>query len=402
MFNSYHYGIAALLGSGGQAITAIYFVGSALRARRYLSGSDDSERSTRGSVARSNRAAMRRLMRRVLASGCLMLVNTFIYAVAVNLIVHPVGFTALMAFVSPLYMANSLLQLASFVPPAGAPPGPVEEARLALKRAARSVVDSFNGRRKTFTSVSPEPGTPASNRNGGRVPSSKIVFVRSSVRRSLSTKKKPTPGTIWFIALEKSLEERRVLSSGVFLSSSRFRSASSQRPSPRSWNANHSDEASEHTPPNATGCQKGNTQDELAPCDRLGLSFSMLEAFSTHYGITPEMTTTDACDQYIKPYTLQRKCCYVDLLAEEDPNRPDGWVGKTTHFVSHWWVEIHSASIEQRIDPNSTAIEQVGLFLLDPPRDAASAFCAVKSCWTASRFLFHGCVHHQPAHVSTK
>ena len=74
--------IAALLGSGGQAITAIYFVGSALRARRYLSGSGDSEGGTSGSVA--NRAAMQRLMGRVLTSGCLMLVITIAYAVGMN------------------------------------------------------------------------------------------------------------------------------------------------------------------------------------------------------------------------------------------------------------------------------------------------------------------------------
>ena len=45
----------------------------------------------------------------------------------------------------PMIMANSILQLASFAPPAGAPPGPIEEARLALKRAARSAVRYCDG-----------------------------------------------------------------------------------------------------------------------------------------------------------------------------------------------------------------------------------------------------------------
>ena len=62
----------------------------------------------------------------------------------------------------------------------------------------------------------------------------------------------------------------------------------------------------------------------------------MLEAFVAHFRITPDMTTTDVCYRFIKPYTFQRKCCYLDLLAE-DPDLPGGWVGKTTHFASHWW-----------------------------------------------------------------
>ena len=140
MLNSEEYGIATLFGSGGQAITAIYFVGSALRARRYLSGS-----GTSGSVA--NKAAMQRLMGRVLTSGCLMLIMTIVYGGGLAVIFHPVGFKAVFMIISPISIANSLLQLASFAPPAGAPPGPVEEARLVVKRAVRSVVSKFKGGR---------------------------------------------------------------------------------------------------------------------------------------------------------------------------------------------------------------------------------------------------------------
>ena len=343
-FNAEEYGIAALLGSGGQAITAIYFVGSALRARRYLSSSGDSESGTSGSMA--NRAAMQRLMRRVLTSGFLMLIITIVYGGGVNIIFHPVGFSALMALAFPMIMANSLLQLASFAPPAGAPPGPVEEARrVAVKCAMRFVVGNFSGGGGSFTTISPELDEPASDsreRNCGRVLKAKMLFVRSHGLSTLNANyKKVAPGSAWFTALENSLTGGRRSSRGwlpmIGQAESRRDSFSDQLSS-RPRNSSHSAEASGETPPKATGCQKRNQQDDLAPCDRLGLSFSMLEAFATHYDITPEMTTTDVCYRYISPYTLKRKCCYLDLLAEEDPNRPDGWVGKTTHFASHWWA----------------------------------------------------------------
>ena len=118
-------------------MTAIYFVGSALRARRYLS-IGDSEGATTGAVA--NKTAMQRLMGRVLTSGCLMLVNVLTLAVGLPFLFHPVGFTICYTIGGLVTMANSILQLASFAPPAGAPAGPIEEARLALKktRATRS------------------------------------------------------------------------------------------------------------------------------------------------------------------------------------------------------------------------------------------------------------------------
>ena len=325
LFNSYDGLVAAALGGGLQAITAIYFVGSALRARRYL--------SVNSGIA--NKAAMQRLVERVLSSGCLMLIITMAYGIGGPYLFHPISFTALFTIVSPVSMANSMLQLASFAPPAGAPPGPVEEVRLALKRVVQSAVGKFNGEALSFTSVSPEPEKTANDRNG-RLPSAKMLF------NSMSTKK-VTPSNAWFTTLENSLHGRRRssmgwLSIGASQGEGHRASFSSRLSSSSSWNANRSAEASTQAPPNATGCQKRNAQDELAPCDRLGLSFSMLEAFVTHYDITPEMTTTDVCDRYIKPYTLQRKCCYMDLL--EDSNLPGGWVGKTTHFASHWWVDF--------------------------------------------------------------
>ena len=278
-----------------------------------------------------------------------MLIITIAFAVGLNVLYHPVGFTSLYTIVSPIGIANSILQLASFAPPAGAPPGPVEEARLALKCAMRFAVRNFNGEGGSTTMVAPESDNLVSEHNSGRIPSKKLVFVRS--HRTLSTTKKVAQGNAWFIALENSLEGRR-LSRGWLPMLGVGRGGSSQAL------FSNLAEAPGQTP--TTGCQKYNTQDELAPCDRMGISLLMLEAFVTHYDITSEMTTTDVCDQYIKPYTRKRKCCYIDLLVEEDPTRPEGWVGKTTHFASHWWGYSFLAVLEM-LRAHSARLKAAGL-----------------------------------------
>ena len=72
------------------ALTAIYFIRSAVRAQRYLSNDDKNESDGGTSVA--NKAAMRRLMRRVFTSGCLMLVITVVLAIGTSFVFHPTGF----------------------------------------------------------------------------------------------------------------------------------------------------------------------------------------------------------------------------------------------------------------------------------------------------------------------
>ena len=80
--------MAATVVSAVSALTAIYFIGSAIRTQRYLL--NDGSQDAANDVA--NRAAMRRLMRRVRASGCLMLAVTLAFAIGVNFITHPTGF----------------------------------------------------------------------------------------------------------------------------------------------------------------------------------------------------------------------------------------------------------------------------------------------------------------------
>ena len=279
MVNSSDERIAVLLGSGVQTITAIYFVGSALRARRYLS-SDDSEGGASGSVA--NKAAMQRLMSRVLTSGCLMIINTVVYGAVISVVFHPVGFTALMTIASPITMANSLLQLASFAPPAGAPPGPIEEARLALKRAVRSAVSYCDNsaraqsqraghkRLRFLIGEGPQPVMRGTARgHGGRRRSSLIP--RTDAQTVAVVPEEPTTGP---------------------------------------------------------------SQNSLPPCERLGVSYEFLLAVSESWAVPSGMKTHEFCSKYIQPATMKKNCCFTDLLLQSDC--PEEWLGKMEVFVSHW------------------------------------------------------------------
>ena len=278
MFNSFNYEIAALLGSGGQAITAIYFVSSALRARRYLSGSGDTESTTSGSVA--NKAAMQRLMHRVLTSGCLMLIITIAYGAGVNLIFHPVGYAALFVVVLPITMANSILQLASFAPPAGAPPGPVEEARLALKRAARSAVGYCDG-------------------------SARAQSQRAGHKRLRFLIGEGTQPVIRSVAGGSGKGRRRsVVVQSVAV-----------------------------VPEEPTNT--GPSQNSLPPCERLGVSYEFLLAVSESWAVPFTMTTDEFCSKYIKPSAVKKNCCFTDLLLQIDC--PEEWLGEMDVFVTHWW-----------------------------------------------------------------
>ncbi|EGD82186.1 mbre TPR repeat protein [Salpingoeca rosetta] len=69
-----------------------------------------------------------------------------------------------------------------------------------------------------------------------------------------------------------------------------------------------------------------------------GVSVETIKAFladlkSEFPNTYTEMTTEDACKQFVVPRTQQDNCAYVDLLRKQSPER----VGKATVFVSHAW-----------------------------------------------------------------
>ena len=276
-FNSASYGMAATLSSAISALTALYFIGSAVRAQRYLTNGND-QNSGVANVA--NKAAMRRLMRRVLASGCLMLLLTIILAIATSFILNPVGFTVFFGASYPVIMANSLLQIASFAPPAGAPSGPIEEVRLALKRAARSAVSRCNGSaraqsqragHKRLRFLIEEGPQPVIGGSGGRRRSS--IFPRTINEQSIAVVPEEPTTT-------------------------------------------------------------GPSQNSVPPCERLGVSYEFLLAISESWAVPSSMTTHEFCSKYIVPATMKKNCCLTDLLLQT--NCPDEWLGKMGVFVSHW------------------------------------------------------------------
>ena len=80
----------------------------------------------------ANKAAMRRLLHRVLASGCFMLLITLVAAIATTFLFSPTGFSIGVFLTYPVVMANSVLQIDAFAPATNAPSGPLRGTVLAL------------------------------------------------------------------------------------------------------------------------------------------------------------------------------------------------------------------------------------------------------------------------------
>ena len=291
-FNSYSYGLAATLASLTTALTAIYFIRSAVRAQRYLSNDGTNENGGGTNVA--NKAAMRRLMRRVFASGCLMLVITVVLAIATSFIFHPTGFAVFFAVSYLIVMANSLLQIDSFVPASGAPVGPLREAWWAFSRGVHRLVD--RGEQWLASSSAAKPN---------------LLVKVAQTRQSRSPSVMDQSGDKMLLSFKRSTEQSGLLSSAI---------EGSVRPG---QNSVRDDEALQN--------------DQLKPWERPGVSIRFVEAFARTHGdtITPDMTTTDVLKRIIKPETAARKCCYIELLASDDRCPPE-WLGKPTHFASHW------------------------------------------------------------------
>jgi len=272
-FNSFSYDLAGILMSLTSALTAIYFIGSALRARRYLS-KHSADLSARDLSGDADQKALRRLMRRVLASGCLMLVTTIVLAIGLPVLLHPIGFTVLCGIMFPIMMANSLLQIDSFAPAIGVPIGPLREICHAMSHG----VDRLMNRGMEWIASS-------SSAN----PVVRAVQKRRSTRADSGADAN---------------------GSALLREVSRF-------------------EHPEQSPTDAP------SDDHLKPWERPGVSARFLEAFVITHKITRTMTTTDVMERIIKPETATRKCCYVELLSSDD-RCPPQWLGKTTHFASHW------------------------------------------------------------------
>ena len=232
-------------------------------------------RAKRAVVRWTNPAAGRVLMQRVRTSGLLMVGMTFVAGIAVRLMNNPAGFVIWGVLSFPLVQWNSVLQIDSFEPAGGVPNYlPLCSALDALRRA---IITARERRIVPFVEVQ----------------SGATVFAKLTKAGELRPRKQSIVGNLAPVKKQR-----------LYVQTT--------------------------NPPS-------NPQNEKAPCDRLGLSLAFLEAFVQYYEITPDMTTEDVCELFIKPFTQERQCVYQDLLVD-DPDIPDGWLGKTTHFASHWWV----------------------------------------------------------------
>ena len=323
-FNSFSYGLAAVLTSAITFLSAAYFILSAVRARRNLS----TDQST-GGVGVINeddahvvsKATMRRLVRRVLPSGCLMLAITVVLAVGTELIFHPIGFTVVSCVLFPMVMANSLLQIGSFAPSRNAPVGPLQEVKLAVMRWARRLANRAEQWLASSSSANPNQLVRIAQHRRSK----RASFVDQRGYQLFSelieaAKDDPPEGNSHNEAIARTappkLERRGSLGALVHAAHATRSEALSD------LGANPKTEPTGH-------------DDQLKPWDHPGVSVTYLQAFVKTHNITADLTTTEVMETIIKPETAARKCSYVELFTGDD-RCPPQWLGKTTHFASHW------------------------------------------------------------------
>ena len=308
-FNSQQYGLVVAFTGFTNALTAMYFIGSALRAWRYLSNDSIGEEGD-GATNTANKSAMRQLMRRVLTSGCLMLVVTVGLTISTNFIFHPLGFAGLSSVFYPIVMVNSLLQIESFAPASEAPTGPLRKSWLAVTLWVHRLMD--RGERWLASSSSAKP-----NR-----------LVRVSQKRRISH-----IDSQGFALLRSITEAAQQPVQDTANGEAPGNNDPQRKPNKNAFPRTISRSISFVAPRNNDVISHSN---QLKPWERSGISIRFLDAFVRTHAITPDMTTTDVMEKFIKPETVALKCCYVELLT--NANRcPREWLGKPTHFASHWW-----------------------------------------------------------------
>ena len=230
--------------------------------------------------AAANKAAMRRLQRRVLTSGCLMLLITVSLAIGLDFIFDPRWFVVVYAVFHPIVMANSLLQIDSFAPVTGAASGPFKEAFLVIQSVFKNVAAMYFGVKQDR-----KPG---------------IKRLRSLIGKG------PSP---------------RVRKEGPLASR---------------W-ATITSVVSIH--PQREG---GGAKDDRLPwsslpmCQRQGVSHSFLLAILEAWRIPDDMTTYELCDKYIIPACRKDNCGFLDVILKTEC--PNDWFGPMNVFVSHWRV----------------------------------------------------------------
>ena len=321
--NSFSYSYCAFLAAMSVLIAASLFLISSMGAKREM-------------AKWTNRAFGLRTMRQIRFNGGLMIIITVLFAISPFVIHHPIGYPLWCLAIFPILLWNSLLQVGMFRPHGKVPIGPlraifhalmgrVVNDNLSLKQGKETqknnqhpVFSSLKKSRNQESSVARHENPPQRPRQKSNPPQ--------------RPRQKSRPGGL--VRQSSRVLEDFTASAAKVIKKSGDLLAMVTTSSPGQIHAldlidnDEESELSESMIPT-------NPQDNLPPCDRLGLSLECLEAFASHYGVTPEMTTKQVCELYIKSYTKNRKCVYQDLIWDH-PDLPPTWLGKTTHFVSHW------------------------------------------------------------------
>lgn len=133
--NSYQSFAISALSALTLCVAALGFLVTAVCANKFLARIDEQIQRQNGTDG--GRPALRRLMKRVGASGAMLLAITFCALLSTQALYNPLGYLVLVTITQLLFICNSLLGIASFAPPGKVQTGPFTEALVQVRRTSR-------------------------------------------------------------------------------------------------------------------------------------------------------------------------------------------------------------------------------------------------------------------------
>ena len=258
-------------------------------------------------------------MKRVRASGVLMIFTTVSSGLGPRFFFHPIGFCCVMVLTTLQLVANSWLQIGSFAPAGGSTDGPL----LALARFALLGTRRLKSHKKSNLE----------QEELRRVDSFLIANAKSSP--TLTTRRLKWPRRLSHY-MERS-------SSLPVADTPKLERASSSPPRLRTFLSAVSSSflfRRLSVGPVKPDVEPSDTpQDDLDPWERLGVTVALLEAFIRTNNIGESMTSGEVCETYIKPATQSKEGTFMDLLVDRYGTAKDPTLTKLPgFFVSHWCV----------------------------------------------------------------
>ena len=236
-------------------------------------------------------------MRRVLASGCLMLLLSNVLAVGAEFVFHPTGYVIVFPSAYLLVMVNSLLQIDSFAA-TEAPPGPIQQSALGLQTALKKVIAKCRGaeelrpgiKRLRFLIGEGQAPLVQEGGDGGKRGRSASVAPQQAIGASVRPITVQPAGLAPFATVvpEHHSGENRL-----------------------PWSS-------------------------LPVSQREGVSHSFLLAVLEAWRVPADMTMYQLCDEFVKPACRKANSGFLDVILQT--KCPEDWFGPMDVFVSHWCV----------------------------------------------------------------